>query len=100
MSSAALVLLRVNLVLFRELGYAVGVIPSDLVSYSEAAAVAGVVVRTIERAARAGRLRRWGSAGRFRVSLSEVLPEVGPSPAGRVRKKGISSGLVRPRAAA
>lgn len=50
---------------------------SDLVDTAVAALVAGVDVRTVQRAVRAGRLVNHGARNRVRVSLAEVCDVLG-----------------------
>lgn len=59
--------------------------PMDLVSIPEAATIARCPPDTIYRAVADGRLRCWGTQGRYRVSLSEVLPPHPASPRRAVR---------------
>lgn len=49
----------------------------DLVDTEVAAYVAGVSVRTIQRAVRSMRLRNYGSARRVLVSVDEVTENIG-----------------------
>ena len=50
-------------------------VPLDLCPLSEAGRLARVSVYTIYRLIKQGLLRRWGTAGMYRVSISELMPE-------------------------
>lgn len=50
-------------------------IPMDLVSIPDAAHLAGCPVAGIYRSIAKGDIRCWGTPGRYRVSVAEVLPE-------------------------
>jgi excisionase family DNA binding protein len=51
-------------------------IPSDLVSVTEAAQIAGMTPRTIWRKIRNGTIKAWGPRRCYRISLSELLAPV------------------------
>jgi excisionase family DNA binding protein len=51
-------------------------IPSDLVSVTEAAQIAGMARRTIWRKIRSRELKAWGLRRCYRISLSELLSPV------------------------
>jgi excisionase family DNA binding protein len=51
-------------------------IPSDLISVTEAAEIAGLTKRTIWKKIRARKLKAWGLRRCYRISLSELLSPV------------------------
>ena len=55
-----------------------GSLSSGFFSISEAAAIVNAGEETIRRAIRAGRIPAYGSAGRLRVRLSDLMPQYVP----------------------
>jgi hypothetical protein len=60
--------------------------PADLVSIHDAAIFADIHKVTLWRMIARGEVRAWGRRNYFRVSISELLPQVKPHPFGPIPK--------------